>query len=120
MINYDEIEKRWKDIKEEVLDYFEGEVAENYIEHTEYALESSETLLKSLTSDYFLRTFFTFFKNNPANQLLIPIPSKSDAKLTLPFLYPNFFGSFFYFLFPLFPLSESGRKDRYLFIFSNY
>lgn len=56
--NFDEIENRWKDTKEEVLDYFEGEVAENYIEHTEYALENSETLFDSLASDYFLRTFF--------------------------------------------------------------
>lgn len=56
--NFDEIENRWKDTKEEVLDYFEGEVTENYIEHTEYALENSETLFDSLASDYFLRTFF--------------------------------------------------------------
>lgn len=56
--NFDEIENRWKDTKEEVLDYFEGEVAENYIEHTEYALENSETLFDFLASDYFLRTFF--------------------------------------------------------------
>ena len=56
--NFDEIENRWKDIKEAILDYYEGEVGENYIEHTEYALENSETLFDSLASDYFLRTFF--------------------------------------------------------------
>ncbi|WP_281631989.1 LysM peptidoglycan-binding domain-containing protein [Flavobacterium luteolum] len=56
--NYSEIESRWKDTKEEVLDYFEGEVAENYIEYSEYALENSETLFNSLASDYFLRAFF--------------------------------------------------------------
>ncbi|MBE8723874.1 LysM peptidoglycan-binding domain-containing protein [Flavobacterium hungaricum] len=56
--NYDEIESRWPKIKREVLDYYEGEVAETYMEQTEYALENSDTLLESLRSDYFLRTFF--------------------------------------------------------------
>lgn len=56
--NFDEIENRWKDTKEAILDYYEGEVVENYIEHTDYALESSDSLFKLLASDYFLRTFF--------------------------------------------------------------
>ncbi|PKB18732.1 LysM peptidoglycan-binding domain-containing protein [Flavobacterium sp. 5] len=56
--NYNEIENRWGRIKREILDYYEGEVAEAYIEHTENALENSETLLASISSDYFLRVFF--------------------------------------------------------------
>lgn len=56
--NFDEIENRWKDIKEAILDYYEGEVVENYIDHADYALESSDSLFKLLASDYFLRTFF--------------------------------------------------------------
>ncbi|MDY0989818.1 peptidoglycan-binding protein LysM [Flavobacterium sp. CFBP9031] len=56
--NFDEIENRWKDIKEAILDYYEGEVVENYIDHADYALESSDSLFKFLASDYFLRTFF--------------------------------------------------------------
>jgi len=56
--NYSEIEDRWGRIKGELLDYYEGEVVETYIEHTENALENAETLLASIRSDYFLRTFF--------------------------------------------------------------
>jgi hypothetical protein len=56
--NYNEIVSRWEDTKREILDYYEGEVTNAYIEHTEYALESSKTLLASLSSDYFLRSFF--------------------------------------------------------------
>ncbi|MBF4505750.1 peptidoglycan-binding protein LysM [Flavobacterium sp. JLP] len=56
--NYDEIQCRWKDKKEEILDYFEGEVTEKYVEKIEYTLKNSERLLASLCSDYFLRTFF--------------------------------------------------------------
>lgn len=56
--NYDEIVARWKVVKREILDYYDGEVSENHIEIIEYALEDSETLLKALSSDYFLRTFF--------------------------------------------------------------
>ncbi|WP_163411318.1 peptidoglycan-binding protein LysM [Flavobacterium ajazii] len=56
--NHDEIESRWGKIKSEILDYYEGEVVENYIKHTEDTLKSSERVLTSLRSDYFLRTFF--------------------------------------------------------------
>jgi hypothetical protein len=56
--NYTEIVSRWKDVKTEILDYYEGEVIQIYIDHTENALENIDTLLKSLASDYFLRVFF--------------------------------------------------------------
>ncbi|MEL1255881.1 LysM peptidoglycan-binding domain-containing protein [Flavobacterium sp. DGU38] len=56
--NHAEIESRWGKIKSEILDYYEGEVVEKYIEHLERTLESSERVLSSLRSDYFLRSFF--------------------------------------------------------------
>lgn len=56
--NHAEIEGRWGNIKSEILDYYEGEVVEKYIEHVERTLESSERVLRSLRSDYFLRAFF--------------------------------------------------------------
>lgn len=56
--NHNEIESRWEKIKNEILDYYEGEVVETYIEHIEYALESADTLFELLASDYFLRAFF--------------------------------------------------------------
>ncbi|MFH7015046.1 peptidoglycan-binding protein LysM [Flavobacterium sp. FlaQc-47] len=56
--NFDDIESRWKATKKEILDYYEGEVTENYIDHAENALENEVTLFKYLSSDYFLRTFF--------------------------------------------------------------
>lgn len=86
LYNYDEIEERWKDTKENVLDYFEGEVAENYIEQTEYALESSETLLKSLASDYFLRVFFNgiyvSYTSNYSfqNEVFFPLEKDEESK----------------------------------------
>lgn len=58
LYNYDEIEGRWGKIKNEVLDYYKGEFTESYIEHIEYSLKDSETLLIFLRSDYFLRAFF--------------------------------------------------------------
>ncbi|WP_281234464.1 LysM peptidoglycan-binding domain-containing protein [Flavobacterium gelatinilyticum] len=58
IFNYDEIESRWGKIKNEILDYYEGELTEVYIDHIEKNLTDSDTLLRSLRSDYFFRTFF--------------------------------------------------------------
>lgn len=57
--NYEDIIDRWKIAKREILNYYIGEVIQKYINQTEYALYSSKNLLKSLSSDYFLRTFFS-------------------------------------------------------------
>ncbi|MCM0666436.1 LysM peptidoglycan-binding domain-containing protein [Flavobacterium tyrosinilyticum] len=87
--NYDEIENRWKETKEEVLDYFEGEVAENYIEHTEYALENSEALFDSLASDYFLRAFFNGiyvgYTSNYSfqNEVFFPLEKDEESKFAV-------------------------------------
>jgi hypothetical protein len=56
--NYSEIIGRWQDVKAQILDYYEGEIIQIYIEQTESALENIDTLLKSMASDYFLRAFF--------------------------------------------------------------
>jgi hypothetical protein len=58
IFNYNEIVVRWKHIKREILDYYESEVTDNHIDAIEYALEDSDTLLATLSSDYFLRAFF--------------------------------------------------------------
>ena len=58
IFNYNEIVARWKHIKREILDYYESEVTDNHIDAIEYALEDSDTLLATLSSDYFLRAFF--------------------------------------------------------------
>ncbi|GAA3767924.1 LysM peptidoglycan-binding domain-containing protein [Flavobacterium ginsengiterrae] len=84
--NYEEIDSRWKNVKEAILDYFEGEVAEKYIEQTEYAFDSAETLLESLVSDYFLRAFFNgihvSYTANLAfkNEVFFPLEKDEESK----------------------------------------
>lgn len=83
--NYTEIDSRWGRIKNEILDYYEGEVVEGYIEQTEYVLENSERLLESLRSDYFLRTFFNGIHVEYTsdygfqNDLLFPLEKETES-----------------------------------------
>ncbi|MEO8254825.1 MAG: LysM domain-containing protein [Flavobacterium sp.] len=83
--NYTEIDSRWGKIKSEILDYYEGEVVEGYIEHTEYVLENSDRLLESLRSDYFLRTFFNGIHVEYTadygfqNDLLFPLEEETES-----------------------------------------
>ncbi len=56
--NYKEIVDRWETTKSEVLDYYEGEVADIYVEHTENSLTTRKVLMASFRSDLFLRTLF--------------------------------------------------------------
>lgn len=56
--NYVEIESCWDKIKNEILEYYEGEVVEKYIEYVECLFESLERLLILFCFDYFLRVFF--------------------------------------------------------------
>ncbi|MFH6935271.1 peptidoglycan-binding protein LysM [Flavobacterium sp. FlaQc-30] len=87
--NYDEIDNRWKEAKEAVLDYFEGEVAENYIEQTEYALDNSETLFDALASDFFLRTFFNGIyigytsSYSFQNEVFFPLEKEEESKFAV-------------------------------------
>ncbi|WP_207802040.1 peptidoglycan-binding protein LysM [Flavobacterium aquariorum] len=56
--NYNQILERWENKKNEIVDYYEGEVAQIYIEHTEQSLTSKAALNDSLRSDLFLRALF--------------------------------------------------------------
>jgi len=100
--NYDEIESRWKGKKEEILDYYEGEVTENYIDHTETAFESAVTLFKSISSDYFLRAFFNGVHINYTadyalkNEVYFPLEKDEESLFKVkqkidPFLDESFF-----------------------------
>lgn len=83
--NYDEIETRWEIIKKEVLDYYEGELTQAYIDSIERTLKNSDTLLKSLRSDYFLRTFFAgihvkYTANHSfKNEISFPLENEEEA-----------------------------------------
>ncbi|EKT3967173.1 peptidoglycan-binding protein LysM [Flavobacterium psychrophilum] len=56
--NYAQITERWENKKREILDYYEGEVTQIHIEHTEQSLTSKAALIDSLRSDLFLRALF--------------------------------------------------------------
>jgi hypothetical protein len=56
--NYEQILERWENIKREIVDYYEGEVTQIHIEHTEQSLTSKAALIDSLRSDLFLRALF--------------------------------------------------------------
>lgn len=83
--NYDEIESRWENLKNEILDYYEGELTEGYIDHIEKNLTNSDTLLRSLRSDYFFRTFFNGIHVGYAadysfkNEVSFPLEEEEEA-----------------------------------------
>ncbi len=83
--NFSEVERRWDKSKSEILDYYDGEIVEAYIDETEYALENSERLWASLRSDYFLRTFFIgIYIQYTAdyefqNDLLFPLEEETES-----------------------------------------
>lgn len=56
--NYDEIVNRWQNKKNKLLEYYKNGIVSKYLEECELALRSSTQLLQSLSSDYFLRSFF--------------------------------------------------------------
>jgi hypothetical protein len=56
--NYKQILERWENKKSEIVDYYEGEVAQIHIEHTEQSLTSKAALNDSLRSDLLLRALF--------------------------------------------------------------
>lgn len=58
VFNYKTIKNRWKDMKTEILYYFEGSSVLKYIEAIEYTLRDEESLLESLSDDWFLKVFF--------------------------------------------------------------
>jgi len=58
IFNYNTIRKRWEDEKIKVLDYYEGKHVLKYIDAVEYTLRDEESLMKSLSDDWFLTAFF--------------------------------------------------------------
>jgi hypothetical protein len=56
--NYKQILERWKNKKRQIVDYYEGEVTQIHLEHTEQSLTSKAALNESLRSDLFLRALF--------------------------------------------------------------
>ncbi|MBE0393780.1 peptidoglycan-binding protein LysM [Flavobacterium sp. PL002] len=84
--NYEEIISRWENIKKEILDYYEGETIHRYIDHIDIGLESSNNLLKTLASDYFLRTFFSglhlsYTANNSfRNTIYFPLEKNEESE----------------------------------------
>ncbi|WP_394773615.1 LysM peptidoglycan-binding domain-containing protein [Flavobacterium sp.] len=58
IFNYQTIKERWEDEKIKVLDYYDGKQVLRYIDAIEYTLRNEESLLKSLSDDWFLKVFF--------------------------------------------------------------
>ncbi|NHN27601.1 hypothetical protein FIA58_018120 [Flavobacterium jejuense] len=56
--NYKEINKRWEQIKEKILDEYEGEWVERYLLLNEKTLGNEDDLLGSLQKDWFLNSYF--------------------------------------------------------------
>ncbi|MGO3183391.1 MAG: LysM peptidoglycan-binding domain-containing protein [Aequorivita sp.] len=56
--NHSEILKRWKNKRSNELQYFQGEVAENYFDLFEKSLEEKEYLFHKLQSDWFFIGYF--------------------------------------------------------------
>lgn len=58
IFNYKTIKDRWETKKVEIIDYFDGKNVLNYIDTIEYTLKNEESLLESLSDDWFLKVFF--------------------------------------------------------------
>lgn len=56
--NIDEIQKRWLDVRKNMLNYNEGEIIEKYLRITEKSIKDEEALLLSLKNDWFLYAYF--------------------------------------------------------------
>ena len=58
IFNYKAIKERWEDEKINILDYYVGKHVLKYIDAIEYTLRDEESLMKSLSEDWFLKVFF--------------------------------------------------------------
>ena len=56
--NFNQIQERWYETKEQVLKYYKGEQVEKYLSIYDRNLEDSDTLYLSLSKDWFLNAFF--------------------------------------------------------------
>lgn len=83
--NYKEIHTRWEKIKEKILDEYEGEWVEKYLQENEQTLEEESNLLNALKKDWFLNSYFngiyTYYtpKFSFENNTTFPILTNCDA-----------------------------------------
>jgi hypothetical protein len=62
--NFEEINKRWKKEKEKLLEYYQGDWANKYLDLTETTLQSESSLQRALSGDWFLSSFFAGIYTN--------------------------------------------------------
>ncbi|MCV9926940.1 LysM domain-containing protein [Flavobacterium sp. LS1R49] len=58
ILNHAAIAARWEDKKPEILEYYEGKAVLEYIDAIDYTLRDEDSLLESLSDDWFLKVFF--------------------------------------------------------------
>jgi hypothetical protein len=56
--NFKEVQKRWEKVKKRILDEYEGEWVEEYLELVAESLLEESSLLNSLSNDWFLNAYF--------------------------------------------------------------
>lgn len=71
IFNYKTIKDRWENKKVEIIDYFDGKKVLKYIDAIEYTLKDEESLLESLSEDWFLKVFFNGIHTCYGSDLMI-------------------------------------------------
>jgi hypothetical protein len=56
--NFKDIQKRWEKVKKSILNEYEGDWVEEYLELTAESLEEESSLVQSLSNDWFLTAYF--------------------------------------------------------------
>ena len=56
--SYDKLKERWRKQKDEIEDVYEGEVYDTIVDNIEKAIIDNDTLIESLSGNWFLRAFF--------------------------------------------------------------
>jgi hypothetical protein len=85
--NYDTIKERWENTKTEILQEYQGEVIEEWLDIYDLQIANKSAIIKALSSDWFIRAFFnginTQYKKELVfeNDIYFPISTKtSDVK----------------------------------------
>ncbi len=81
--NFNQIQERWYETKEQVLKYYKGEQVEKYLSIYDRNLEDSDTLYLSLSKDWFLNVFFNGIHFQYPSSLSI------EKEIEFPFLAKN-------------------------------
>lgn len=78
--NYDEIVSRWESKKSEIFEYYreDARVSQELIKLAQYSLTSSDKLFETLSSDYFLKSFFNGIHTTYSDDYLL------NEKISLP------------------------------------